>query len=53
MWFDAPAGKTDAVPADARGVAYAAAIFSCPVVLVALIGLDPLAKAAAAAFGLH
>jgi NADH-quinone oxidoreductase subunit N len=50
MWFDPPAGAVDASPADATGVAYAAAIFSMPVVLVALIALDPLAKIAASAF---
>ncbi len=48
--IDPPAGRVDASPADATGVAYAAAIFSFPVVLVALIALDPLAKIAASAF---
>jgi NADH-quinone oxidoreductase subunit N len=52
MWFDPPGGKVDKAPADARGVAFAAALFSFPVVLVALVGLDPLAKSAASAFGL-
>ena len=52
MWFDPAVGQTDTPPADAKAVAYAAALFSIPVVLVALIGLDPLAKTAAAAFGL-
>jgi NADH-quinone oxidoreductase subunit N len=53
MWFDAPAGgPVDKPPADAKGVAYAAALFSMPVVLVALILIDPLAKAAASAFAL-
>ncbi len=52
MWFDPPGGAVDAAPADARGVAFAAALFSFPVVLVALVGLDPLAKSAASAFGL-
>jgi NADH-quinone oxidoreductase subunit N len=52
MWFDPPAGAVDKGPVDARGVAYAAALFSCPVVLIALVGLDPLAHAAATAFGL-
>ncbi len=53
MWFDASTGgAVDKPPADAKGVAYAAALFSMPVVLVALIGLDPLAKSAATAFGL-
>ncbi len=50
MWLDAPAGKTDALPADARIAAYAAALFCFPAVLVALTWLDPLAAAAAAAF---
>jgi len=52
MWFDAAPGATDAPPADAKAVAYAAALFSMPVVVVAMIELDPLSKAAAAAFGL-
>jgi NADH-quinone oxidoreductase subunit N len=52
MWFDPPAGAVDAPPGDARGVAFAAALFSLPVVLVALIGLYPLAGTAASAFGL-
>jgi len=52
MWFDASTGgAVDKPPADAKGVAYAAALFSMPVVLGALIFLDPLAKSAAAAFG--
>ncbi len=52
MWFDPAPGVTDAPPADAKAVAYAAALFSMPVVIFAMKGLDPLAKAAAAAFGL-
>lgn len=52
MWFDATAGATDAPPADAKAIAYAAALFSMPVVIFAMKGLDPLSKAAAAAFGL-
>jgi NADH-quinone oxidoreductase subunit N len=52
MWFDAAPGRVDAAPADAKAVAYAAALFSFPVVLIGLIGLDPLARTAAAAFGL-
>ncbi len=52
IWFDAPpAGGVDASPADATGVAYAAALFSFPAVLVALAGIYPAARAAAAAFG--
>ncbi|MDB5431947.1 MAG: proton-translocating NADH-quinone oxidoreductase, chain [Caulobacter sp.] len=51
MWFDAAVGKTDALPFEARFVAYAAAAFSFPIVLGALHYLEPWAKAAAAAFG--
>jgi NADH-quinone oxidoreductase subunit N len=50
MWFDPAPGAVDVAPADAKGVAYAAALFSFPAVLVALIALDPAAQAAAAAF---
>lgn len=49
MWFDPPAGVTDAPLKTAKGVAYIAALFSFPVVLVALMFLDPLAMQAAAA----
>ena len=52
MWFDPARGTTDRAPADAKGVAYAAAAFCFPVVLPVLALLDPLSKAAAAAFGL-
>jgi NADH-quinone oxidoreductase subunit N len=52
MWFDATPGATDAPPADAKAIAYAAALFSMPVVIFAMKGIDPLSKAAAAAFGL-
>jgi NADH-quinone oxidoreductase subunit N len=51
MWFDAPASSVDAPAPAARAVGFAAALFSFPVVLIALIWLDPAAKAAAAAFG--
>jgi NADH-quinone oxidoreductase subunit N len=53
MWFDPAPGRTDAPPIEARTVAIAAALFSFPVVLVALTFIDPQAHAAAAAFGLH
>jgi NADH-quinone oxidoreductase subunit N len=53
MWFDAAPGETDPAPAYAKGVAYAAALFSFPVVMLALIGLDPAAATAAAAFATH
>jgi NADH-quinone oxidoreductase subunit N len=49
MWFDPPAGETDAPAASAKGVAYVAALFSFPVVLLALAGLEPAAMNAAAA----
>jgi NADH-quinone oxidoreductase subunit N len=50
MWFDEPAGRTDHAPADAKGVAFAAALFSFPVVMVALAAIDPLSRIAASAF---
>jgi NADH-quinone oxidoreductase subunit N len=52
MWFDPAAGRVDPAPADAKAVAYAAALFSFPVVLVVLTQIEPLTRAAAAAFGL-
>jgi NADH-quinone oxidoreductase subunit N len=52
MWFDPAPGAVDAAPADAKAVAYAAALFSFPVVLIALTQIDPLSRAAASAFGL-
>ena len=52
MWFDPAPGPVDAAPADAKAVAYAAALFSFPLVMAALIWLDPLARTAASAFGL-
>ena len=53
MWFDPSRGVTDRAPADAKGVAFAAAIFSFPVVMPLLAFIDPVSKAAAAAFGLN
>ena len=51
MWFDpAPAGRTDRSPVEASGVAYAAALFSIPIVIPALAALDPLARIAASSF---
>lgn len=52
MWFDNAPSGVDAIPGEARAVAIGAAIFSFPLVLGALIFIDPLAKAAAIAFGL-
>jgi NADH-quinone oxidoreductase subunit N len=50
MWFDPSPGETDPTPAYAKSVAYVAALFSFPAVMLALIALDPAATAAAAAF---
>ena len=52
MWFDPPEGQTDAPPLDARMIAIGSAAFSLPLVMPALALLDPLALAAAKAFGL-
>ncbi|RAK52900.1 NADH-quinone oxidoreductase subunit NuoN [Phenylobacterium deserti] len=52
MWFDAAPGVTDAPPAEAKWTGIVLALFSFPVVLVALTWIDPLARAAAVAFGL-
>jgi NADH-quinone oxidoreductase subunit N len=52
MWFDPSPGTTDPEPIDAKTVAIGAALFSFPVVMPALAVLDPLARSAAAAFGL-
>jgi NADH-quinone oxidoreductase subunit N len=53
MWFDAPLDDvaTDAAPVEAKVVAFAAAAFSFPLVIVGLVFLEPLTKAAAAGFG--
>lgn len=50
MWFDAAPGAVEAPPAGAKAIAIAAALFSFPVVLVALYWLEPLAKMAASVF---
>jgi NADH-quinone oxidoreductase subunit N len=52
MWFDASQGATDHPPLEARAIGVAMALFSFPLVMVALTWIDPLARAAAAAFGL-
>ncbi|CAN7346926.1 NADH-quinone oxidoreductase subunit NuoN [Phenylobacterium sp. LjRoot164] len=52
MWFDNAPSGTDELPREAQVVAISAALFTFPVVMGALIFIDPLAKAAAAAFGL-
>ena len=44
MWFDAPPGDMDKPPLEAKWIAYAAAAFSFPVVIVFLIYVYPLAQ---------
>ena len=51
MWFEPSDAKTDAPAVEVKAIAYGAALFSCPIVLIALIWLDPLARIAAKAFG--
>ncbi|HEX8232181.1 MAG TPA: NADH-quinone oxidoreductase subunit NuoN [Caulobacteraceae bacterium] len=52
MWFDSAPSAADKPAGYATGVAYASALFSFPVVLIALAALDPLAATAARSFGL-
>jgi NADH-quinone oxidoreductase subunit N len=52
MWFDPAVGATDKPPLEARLIAVALALFTFPVVVLALGWLDPLAARAAHAFGL-
>jgi len=52
MWFDGSAGTTDKPPFEAKAIAIATALFAFPVVMLALIWLNPLAERAAHAFGL-
>ncbi|HEX3885980.1 MAG TPA: NADH-quinone oxidoreductase subunit NuoN [Phenylobacterium sp.] len=52
MWFDAATGRTDTPPIEARVIAIGLALFSFPVVLGALIWIEPAARRAAQAFGL-
>jgi len=52
MWFDEAPGPAEPAPSEARWIAFAGAAFSFPVVLVALVWLDPAARHAASAFGL-
>jgi NADH-quinone oxidoreductase subunit N len=53
MWLDPSPGATDTPPMEAALVTYGSALFAFPVVLVALIYLDPLAQAAAVALVAH
>jgi NADH-quinone oxidoreductase subunit N len=47
MWLDPSAGRVDAPPPAAMAISYAAAWFAFPVVLIALIWIDPAARLAA------
>jgi NADH-quinone oxidoreductase subunit N len=53
MWFDAPLDDvaTDAAPVESQWIGWACAAFTFPLVIVGLMYLEPLAKAAAAGFG--
>jgi NADH-quinone oxidoreductase subunit N len=50
MWLDPAPGKVDAPAGGARAIAIASALFAFPVVMGALIALEPLSQTAAAAF---
>ena len=52
MWFDPSPGAADAPPADALWIGMGAALFSFPLVMIALGPLDMAARTAARAFGL-
>ena len=51
MWFEVGDDRADAPAFEIKAIAYGAALFSFPVVLIALVWLDPLARIAAKAFG--
>jgi NADH-quinone oxidoreductase subunit N len=53
MWFDAPLDDvgTDAAPVESQWIGWACAAFTFPLVIVGLMYLEPLTKAAAAGFG--
>jgi NADH-quinone oxidoreductase subunit N len=53
MWLDPAPGHTDTPTGEAVAVTYASAFFAFPVVLLALMLLDPAAHAAAAALALR
>jgi NADH-quinone oxidoreductase subunit N len=48
MWFEPSLGAADQPAPEVKAIAYGAALFSFPIVLVALIWLDPWSRAAAA-----
>jgi len=52
MWFDPAEGAAADKPAfEVKAIAYGAALFSFPLVLIALVWLDPVSRLAASAFG--
>jgi NADH-quinone oxidoreductase subunit N len=51
MWFEPAEGGVDKPALEIKAIAFGAALFSFPLVLIALVWLDPLAQAAARAFG--
>jgi NADH-quinone oxidoreductase subunit N len=51
MWFDPAPGAVEKPAPTSNAIAISAALFSFPLVLVALVWLDPLARVAAAALG--
>jgi NADH-quinone oxidoreductase subunit N len=53
MWFDPPVGAVDKPAGDAQAIAFAAALFSFPVVIVALGSLETFAMSAASALSIR
>lgn len=53
MWFDPPVDEaaTDKAPVEALSIGWLSALFCFPVVMAALIWLEPLTRAAASGFG--
>jgi NADH-quinone oxidoreductase subunit N len=52
VWFDTPPGEIDRPAPEAQAIAVGTALFAFPLVMGALYWIDPLAAAAARAFGL-
>jgi len=51
IWFDPAPGRTDVSPLEARGVAFASALWAFPVVYLVLGAIEPYAARAAQSFG--
>ncbi len=52
MWFDPAEGAAADKPVfEVKAIAYGAALFSFPLILIALVWLDPVSRLAASAFG--